>query len=277
MSRLSLPEGVIPPVLTPLTVEQQVDVPALRQLLLKLIDAGIPALFVGGTVGLGSILTTDEYKRLVSTALEVAPDGYPVLCGVLESSTARAVEKTRMLEALGASAFVTVTPFYSRATEHEQLLRHFGALRDATDMEMVVYNIPACTGVEIPQATLFEMARRGWTHNCKDSSGDDAYFQAICRGGAEYGLRVYQGMYPDFAALADIGAVGCVPVPGNIYPELFLNAWANRTNAAAIPDIQKQCDAIWTELVRGTDYLSRSVKLLAEQGIGTGTLPLPFE
>lgn len=199
-----------------------------------------------------------------------------MLCGVLEPSTARALERLRLLETLGAKAFVAITPYYVRATEHADLLRHFGALREASDLEMVAYNIPGCTGVELPVVTVIEMAERGWVRSCKDSSGDDSYLAALCEQGKGYGLKVYQGMRPDYQWLNEIGASGCVPVPSNVYPELFNKGWNNRGNPEELSTIQPEIDRVWNALVEGWDYTSRSIKELAQQGIGSGTLTLPF-
>lgn len=276
MTDFILPEGIIPPLLTPLTPDQQVDTAALQQLIRMQLQAGTPGLFVAGSAGLGSILTTGAYETLISVALETVPAGYPVLCGVLEPSTVRALDRLRLLEALGAKAFVAITPYYVRATEPADLLRHFGALREATDLEMVAYNIPGCTGAELPVATVIEMAGRGWVRSCKDSSGDDAYVAALCGQGADYGLKVYQGMRPEFRWLDEIGASGCVPVASNVYPELFNSGWNNRANPKALAAIQPEIDRVWDELVDGWDYTSRAIKILARQGIGSGTLTLPF-
>ena len=276
MTATRMPDGIIPPVLTPLTAKQKVDIPALKALMHKLIEGGVSALFMGGTAGLGSILTAADYELVIATALEEAPDGFPILCGVLEPSTARALERIQLLESLNAEFFVTVTPYYVRATEDDALLRHFAAQRDATNMEMVLYNMPGCTGVTIPQELVFEMVKRGWTASCKDSSGDKAYIEALCQNTSEIGLKVYQGMCPDFAWLNEIGAAGAVPVPSNVYPELFVSGWNNKADATAVTEIQKDIDRRWDELVVGTDYTSRSIRALVEQDIGTGTLPLPF-
>lgn len=276
MSNSRMPDGIIPPVLTPLTPEQKVDIPALKALIHKLIDGGVSALFMGGTAGLGSILTAADYEQVIATTLAEVPEGYPVLCGVLEPSTARAVERIGLLDSLGAKFFVTVTPYYVRATENDALLRHFDAQRQATDMEMVLYNMPGCTGVNIPAELVFDMVKRGWTSSCKDSSGDKDYIQSLCQNHQETGLKVYQGMCPDFAWLNEIGASGAVPVPSNAYPELFTSGWNHRADATAIPAIQTEVNSRWNELVIGTDYTSGSIKNLANQGIGTGTLAAPF-
>lgn len=276
MKNVTIPEGIIPPLLTPLTEDQQVDVEALKKLIHKQLDAGIPALFVCGTAGLGSVLTTKDYETVITTALEAVPSGYPILCGVLESSTVRSIERIRLLESLHINTFVTITPYYLRATEDDDLLRHFGTLRESTEMEMVLYNMPGCTGVVIPPELIFEMVKRGWTTIIKDSSGDNEYIEAVCKGGAELGLKVYQGLAPNFGWLHKIGAAGCVPLPANSHPELFLSAWEARDKSDQLKDIQPEIDTVWNSLIVGTDYLRRSLKLLAEQGIGSGTLMLPF-
>lgn len=276
MKNVTIPEGIIPPLLTPLTEDQQVDVEALKKLIHKQLDAGIPALFVCGTAGLGSVLTTKDYETVITTALEAVPSGYPILCGVLESSTVRSIERIRLLESLHINTFVTITPYYLRATEDDDLLRHFGTLRESTEMEMVLYNMPGCTGVVIPPELIFEMVKKGWTTIIKDSSGDNEYIEAVCKGGAELGLKVYQGLAPNFGWLNKIGAAGCVPLPANSHPELFLSAWEARDKSDQLKDIQPEIDTVWNSLIVGTDYLRRSLKLLAEQGIGSGTLMLPF-
>lgn len=276
MRQFNLPDGIIPPLLTPLTNYQQVDVPALKKLIKKQLDAGIPALFVCGSAGLGSVLTMSEYEKAIVSALETVPENYPILVGVLESSTVRSLERIRLLESLNIGCFVTITPYYLRATEQEDLLRHFGTLRDSTEMEMILYNMPGCTGVVIQPELVFEMVKRGWTSVIKDSSGDNEYFEALCKGSAELDLKVYQGLDPDFGWLHKIGSSGCVPLPANSHPELFLSAWEARDNSEQLKTIQPEIDRVWNDLIRGTDYLRRSLILLAEEGIGNGTLNLPF-
>lgn len=271
----TIPEGIIPPLLTPLTSSQEVDVPALKKLVAKQVNAGTPALFVCGTAGLGSVMTIAQYELAISTVQESVPEGYPLLCGVLESSTVRDLERIQLLEKMGIKSFVTVTPYYLRATEKDALLRHFGTLKESTDMEMVLYNMPGCTGVVIEPELVFEMAEKGWSTVIKDSSGDNEYLEKLCTGGKEYGLRVYQGLAPDFKWLAEIGASGCVPVPSNRYPELFNEAWNERKNSARIAELQPQIDTAWAELVQGTDYISGSIRSLAEEGIGEGHMMLP--
>ncbi len=271
-----IPEGIIPPVLTPLTHGQEIDPDAFCRLLDRLIAGGVHGLFIAGTAGLGSLLTDAQHERVVRLAVEHVGGRLPVLVGVLESSTGRVVERLRRIETCGASAVVVVTPYYLRARSDQQLIRHFGIIRENTDLEMVLYNLPSCVGAEIPIALILDLAQRGWIGACKDSSGNDVYFEELCRRGVEYGLRVYQGLRPDFAKLRSLGAAGCVPVPANLRPESFAEAWRQRGDVVKLPALQTCCDQLWNELVVGTDFFGRTLKRLAEEGLGTGVMPEPF-
>lgn len=271
-----IPKGIIPPVLTPLTREQTLDEDAFCRLLDRLIVGGIHGLFIAGTAGLGSILTDAQHEQVVRLAVEHVRGRLPILVGVLEPSTVRVVERVRRIECYGVSAVVVVAPYYLRAQNERHLLRHFEVIRDNTALDLVLYNLPGCVGSEIPVSLVCDLAQRGWIRACKDSSGDATYFAELCRRGAEHGLLVYQGMRPDFAKLVELSAAGCVPVPGNLRPELYAEMWRKRADLVTRPVLQARGDQLWNELVVGTDFFSRTLRRLAEEGLGTGVMPEPF-
>ena len=271
-----IPDGIIPPVLTPLDCHQEIDTAALRQLLDKLINGGIHALFLAGTAGLGAIITQRQYEKVIETAVKHVSGRIPILAGVLEPSTMRNIERLKILEGSGVTAAVVIPPYYCRAANNSQLLRHFEKMRLATNLELVLYNIPVCTGTELSVQLICDMKKRGWITACKDSSGDKDFFSELCEKGKQHGLKVYQGMRPDFQWMEEIGASGCVPVPANVFPEYFVDAWNKRKNEKELPAAQKICDDAWNELVVGTDFFSNSVKMLCKKGIGTGIMPEPF-
>lgn len=221
-------------------------------------------------------MTDKQYEELLTIATGYVAARCPVLAGVLEPGTTRSIERLKILNRVGAEAAVVVPPYYCRAHSEIQLLRHFELLRSATDLDLIFYNIPACTGVKVPVEFICELRRRNFVIACKDSSGDSEYFADLCRKGSECGLMVFQGMQPDFSVIAKLDAAGCVPVPGNVHPELFVKAWNNRFKPEVIFCLQQQCDDIWDELVNGYDFFSRSVALLAKNGIGSGVMPEPF-
>lgn len=271
--------GVIPPVLTPLLDDQTLDQAAFRALLKRCMDGGVGALFVGGTAGLGPLLPDRVWARTMEVAREEISERVPLLAGVMETSTPRARERIRILDGLGYRAFVLTPTFYLTPRTEAEFLAHFGACREATGMEMIAYNIPPCTGSSLPVNTILDMARRGWISACKESSGDRQFFADLCRRGREVGLAVFQGNRPDLRWLAELGAAGIVPVPGNVAPITVVRAWAAQRSpdAAAVQQAQTRLDALWGGLVHGFDFLSGSVYALAQLGIGTGHLltPLP--
>ncbi|MFA6291234.1 MAG: dihydrodipicolinate synthase family protein [Victivallales bacterium] len=271
-----IPDGIIPPVLTPLNGDQEIDTVALRQLLDKLMNGGVHALFLAGTAGLGAVITQRQYEKVIETAVAHVSGRIPILAGVLEPSTMRNVERLKMLEGSGIMAAVVIPPYYCRAANDTQLLRHFEKMRLATSLELILYNIPVCTGTELSVEFICDMKKRGWITACKDSSGNSGFFADLCKKGGSHGLKVYQGMRPDFHRMEELGASGCVPVPANVFPEYFVDAWNKRKNEKELPASQKTCDDAWNELVVGSDFFSNSVKMLCKKGIGTGIMPEPF-
>ena len=269
--------GIIPPVLTLLDERHDVDVEAMKLLVDKLICGGVHALFVAGTAGFASIITQKPYERLIETVLSHVCGRTSILAGVLEPSTARSIERLKILEDKGIKTAVVVAPYYLRASNDRQLLRHFEKIRGSTSLELVLYNIPVCTGTSIPVALACDMKRRGWITACKDSSGDGKFFADLCEQGRECGLKVYQGMRPDFAVMERLGASGCVPVPANVFPEMFVDAWNKRKNGKELPAAQKKCDEAWSQLVVGGDFFGNSTKALKHIGIGSGIMPEPFD
>ena len=271
--------GVIPPLITPLLDDTTLDEAAFRALLRRTAAGGVDGLFVGGTSGLGPLLPDRVWDRAMEVAREEVGQRLALLGGVMETSTPRAIERIRRLEALGYRRFVLTPTFYVVPQTDAEFLAHFGACREATAMEMIAYNIPPCTGSSMRVETLLEMARREWVRACKDSSGNREFFADLCRRGREVGLAVFQGNKLDLRSLAELGAGGIVPVPGNVAPHAVVEAWKARasTDPATVAKAQASLDALWSALVSGFDFLSGSVYALSRLGIGTGHMITPLQ
>jgi len=274
-----LPPGIIVPVITPLLPDYTLDEDAFRRQLRRLITGGVDALFVGGTSGVGPLIPDKEWQRTVETAIDETGDSLPLLVGVAETSTPRAIDRIHLLESVGCRHYVLTPTFYIGISTQTEFLSHYGRCAEASGMNMVIYNIPACTGSGIPLETILEMAQRGWSTTCKDSSGDKSFFESLCRQGRDVGLSVYQGLRPDFEWLASIGAAGSVPVPANVEPETFAAAWKAAIGGErdSLERLQKRVDLLWESLVEGYDFLSGNVYALAKLGIGDGTIIPPLQ
>lgn len=271
-------KGIIPPVPTPFTPDGEVDAESFKKLAAHLLAGGIDAAFIAGTAGLGPQMTDRQFARLAGLALEYFGPSVPVLGGVMECSTLRAMERIRILESLGYDRFVLTSTYYLPPRNQQESLVHFGRCAEATAMEMIAYNIPSCTGIAIESDTLAQMAARGWTRTIKDSSGDAEHFARLCAWASDAGVAVFQGLRPDMCALAKAGAAGCVPVPGNIRPDIFSRAWraAVSGDEATARALQVAIDRLWDAAVRPGDFLSGTLYALSRAGLIRECLPPPF-
>ena len=218
-------EGLIVPLLTPVDKDERVDEHAMRSLIRHCLKGGANGVFVGGTAGLGPLLTDDQWERLMEIARDEVEDSVPLLGGVIATSTGRAIARIRVLDRLGFKHMVVTPTFYVTPTREQEFLTHFDACRQATDMNMIVYNIPSCTGASIAAPTIAEMVRRGWTGTIKESSGDRDYFSSVVNAVAGFDAGVLQGNESDIAWGLSMGARGLVPVCANYAPSLFAAAW----------------------------------------------------
>jgi 4-hydroxy-tetrahydrodipicolinate synthase len=264
-------KGIIVPLITPLKSGDQLDRPALRQLVRYCLDGGVHGLFPGGTSGYGPMLPIKAWSRLMETVLDEAGSPEVVLAGAIAPSTALVLELVRLLEKIGYRRFAVTQPFYLRPKSHKEFLRHFITIAEATAMEMVLYDIPPCTGSIIPDEIVLELSRRGIASDFKDSANDGSRFERLCLQGATTGLRMYMGMKPNFEWLKRIGTYGCVPVPANVFPSIFSKAWESKDNST-----QADASEIWDCFVEGNDFISATVYALSQIGIGTGLGLTPY-
>ncbi len=267
------------PVVTPVDSGDRVDESAYRQLLRRLIQAGVHGIFAGGSAGEGPLLLFREWERMVGIAFDECNGKLCLLGGVMDTSTKRIVERLRVLSRIGYSSFVVTPTFYVGSKLAEEQLRLFGQCKEHSDgMEMVAYNIPSCTGSTVQVETFCEMARRGWIRFCKDSSEDILHFRRLTSEGADVGLRTFMGSERHIAEGLLSGAHGIVPVCGNYDPAAFLNAYDARAHSDQLFESQKRIDVLVKNIPNGSRSWVASVKYaLALSGIGSGDPVSPLE
>jgi dihydrodipicolinate synthase/N-acetylneuraminate lyase len=272
--------GVIVPLLTPVDRDERVDEIALRNLIRHCIKGGVDGLFAGGSSGFGPLLTDDQWQRSMEIAHDEVKDQVPLLGGVIATSTGRAVERIRILERIGYVHMVVTPTFYITPTRDEEFLTHFDGCRQATDMNMIVYNIPSCTNSSIPVSAIAEMVRQGWTQVVKESSGDRDYFQELIKAVAESDATILQGNEPDIAWGFSIGAKGIVPVCGNYAPSVFADAWHAHQSGeeTRLVELQEHIMANREILLMGDkNWLAGIAYGVHTLGIGSGHVPRPIQ
>jgi len=185
----------------------------------KLVDwhceQGTDALAPCGTTGESPTLTHDENERVVAFVCERARGRTKVMAGTGSNSTAEAIRMTKAAQRAGANGTLQVGPYYNKPTQ-EGYFRHFTAIADATDLPIVVYNIPGRTGSNILPETMARMAEKCPTIVAvKEATG---LLDQASQIAAISDLTILSGDDSLTLPLMSIGGRGVVSVVGNIVP-----------------------------------------------------------
>lgn len=240
-------QGLIPPMITPLTSSGDVDTAATEHLVERLIAGGVDGIFVLGSSGEGPWLTVEQSGLVMQIAVRAAAGRVPILGGVLESGTRRTLDAIDRASACGVSAAVVTSPYYFEADAQTQRL-HFEAVAQWSPLPIVLYNIPSMTHNVIAPETVANVLGCENIVGIKDSAGNRQAFEA---------LLALRKKRPDFQVLQGAeklalrsllaGADGIVPGMGNITPTLFADL-LKRLRSGDTPgaeSIQQRVDALW--------------------------------
>src|SRR5690606_9708899 len=167
--------GVIPPVVTPLTPDGDIDAASLERLVEFLIGAGVSGLFALGSSGETAFLTDARRDEALQVVVRTAAGRVPVLAGCIETTTGRVIERAEIAAKLGADAVVVTAPFYARIHPVE-VDRHFRAVKAAVDLPLLAYDVPVSVHTKLTTDLVLSLAADGVVAGIKDSSGDDVGF-----------------------------------------------------------------------------------------------------
>lgn len=210
--------GSIPALVTPFR-DGAFDAPAFARLVDWQIKEGTSALVPCGTTGESPTLGFDEHYQVIDTCIEAAAGRVPVIAGCGSNDTATAVRHMRHAQAAGAAAALIVAPYYNKPSQ-EGLLAHYKALADASDLPIVVYNVPGRTVADIGAETMCKLvAEIPSVVAIKDASGDLARV-TMHRAGAGADFCQLSGNDDLWLPHAVMGGVGCISVTANVAPRL---------------------------------------------------------
>ncbi|MGN6597107.1 4-hydroxy-tetrahydrodipicolinate synthase [Sphingopyxis terrae] len=209
--------GSIPALVTPFR-DGALDMQAFARLVDWQIKEGTSALVPCGTTGESPTLSFDEHYRIIDACIEAAAGRVPVIAGCGSNDTATAIRHMRHAQAAGASAALIVAPYYNRPSQ-EGMLAHFRALADASDLPIVVYNVPGRTVADISAETMCKLAEIPTVVATKDASGDLARV-TMHRAGAGADFCQLSGNDDLWLPHAVLGGVGCISVTANVAPRL---------------------------------------------------------
>jgi len=234
MSGQPLFQGSYVALITPFK-DGALDEAAFRKLVSWQIAEGTNGLIPVGTTGESPTLSHDEHKQVVEWCIDEAAGRVPIIAGAGSNSTDEAVDFVRHASAAGADAVLVVTPYYNKPTQ-AGLMRHYEAVADASDVPVIMYDIPGRSVVSMAVDTMVKLAEHPNITGVKDSSQD------LSRP-TELGNRIGSGFSmlsgEDGTALPfrAAGGHGCISVTANIAPRLLAEmhaAWQAGDIAAAM-------------------------------------------
>lgn len=208
--------GSIPALVTPFAAGR-VDEASFRDLVEWQIDEGSNGLVPCGTTGEAATLSTEEHRRVIELAVEVARGRVPVIAGCGSNDTAHAIELTRNAKAAGADAALHVPPYYNRPNQ-EGIYAHLSAVADL-GIPVILYNVPSRTITDISVETMARLAKNPNVIGVKDATGNLARVSAQRH---ECGEQFVQLSGNDDMALGfnAMGGSGCISVTANVAPKL---------------------------------------------------------
>ena len=152
--------GVVPPLVTPLTPEGELDVPSLERLVARLLDAGVDGIFALGSSGEVAFFEDRMRAKVLEAVTAVVAGAVPVIAGVIDMQTRRVLEHVRAAEAAGVQAVVATAPFYA-ITGPDEIRAHFRAIGAATDLPVYAYDLPICVHTKLAAPMLVELGLEG--------------------------------------------------------------------------------------------------------------------
>ena len=171
--------GAITALVTPFSLDAQVDISALRRLVNRQLEGGIDALVPCGSTGEAATLSDAEYRLVVETVAREVAGRVPVIAGAGSNDTAKAIRLTHIAEQAGADGLLHVTPYYNKPTP-SGLIAHFTAIAAATDLPIIAYNVPGRTGSNLNADMLMRLIRSvPQIIGVKEASGDIGQIMTI--------------------------------------------------------------------------------------------------
>jgi 4-hydroxy-tetrahydrodipicolinate synthase len=265
---------LITAMVTPFKADGSIDWDGVEKLAQHLVDTGHDGIAVNGTTGEAPTTKSSEKLEIIKVVKKVVGSKITVLSGAGDNETSYTVEQAKRSQDAGADALLVVTPYYNKPPQ-AGIEAHFRAVAAATDLPIMMYDIPGRTGVEIESDTivkLFESVEN--IVALKDAKGNIAATSWVIK---RCGVPVYSGDDILNLPFLSVGAVGFVSVCGHtVGRELksMLDAWFAGDSARAL-EIHQQLLPVFTGTFRtqGAILTKAAMSLMGLPG-GTTRLPL---
>lgn len=266
--------GMIADLPTPFHADGSLDLLTFARLCERQVCAGATAIVVGDTVGEGDTLSADERMMLIRTVLGIARRRLRVIAGTGSNCTARAIEWTRMAQAAGADAAMSIVPYYNKPTA-DGIAAHFHAILGATTLPMILHDAPSRCLRTLTDDIIIHLAASSRLIGLRDDTGDASRLARL-RPLLPHGFRFLTSLDATAISYLLTGGDGVVSAVANIAPQLCRGMYvATRKGcpryATTISDMLTPL-----ALTLSAEQVSPAVKYaLSLRGFGNAALRLP--
>ena len=259
---------------TPMHPDGSIHYAKLEQLVDWHVEQGTDALIVCGTTGEAPTLKMEEHLEAIRVAVARAAGRIPVIAGTGSNDTAHCIQSCRSAKEIGADGLLLVTPYYNK-TSQRGLVAHYEAVAAATDLPLILYNVPSRTGLNIAPDTAAKLYREVDTVvGLKQASPDLAatgYLASVSE------IPIYSGNDDLTVPILSLGGAGVITVLGNVVPAVthdICDLWFKGQT-----DLSRDLFLHWMDLAQGlfTDVNPVPVKeAMNRMGLAVGDCRLPL-
>jgi 4-hydroxy-tetrahydrodipicolinate synthase len=224
--------GSLVAIVTPMREDGAIDLAHFRSLIDWHVAEGTDGIVVVGTTGESPTVNFDEHKELIRVAVEHSKGRIPIIAGTGGNSTAEAVELTESAKSAGATACLSVVPYYNKPTQ-EGLFQHFRKVAESVDLPMILYNVPGRTVADLQNDTVLRLAALPGIIGIKDATANIERGTDLVKR-APRNFAIYSGEDSTALALILLGGHGVISVTANVAPKLMHQLCA----AALVGDVK---------------------------------------
>ncbi|HKP66381.1 MAG TPA: 4-hydroxy-tetrahydrodipicolinate synthase [Casimicrobiaceae bacterium] len=210
--------GSLVAIVTPMQEGGALDFAALSRLIDFHVSNGTSGIVIVGTTGESPTVNVDEHCQLIKAAVEYAAGRVPVIAGTGGNSTLEAIELTRFAKSVGASACLSVVPYYNKPTQ-DGMYRHFRTIAEAVDLPVILYNVPSRTVADLATETVLRLADIPGINGIKDATSDLVRLVDLTnRLPASREFALYSGNDDTALPFMLLGGHGVISVTANVAP-----------------------------------------------------------
>ncbi|RTE52694.1 dihydrodipicolinate synthase family protein [Arenibacter aquaticus] len=254
-------KGIIPPMITPLLENKELDHLGLEKLLKHLIGGGVHGIFILGTTGEGPSLSYKVRKELITATCQIVAGRVPVLVGVTDTSETGTLKIANHAKSAGADALVVAPPYYLPISQKE-MGDYLERVVPALSLPFMLYNMPSCTKLHLSLDVVIKAKKLG-AIGIKDSSGDLSYlYQLIEEFKGDPLFSVIAGAELFLPETIMYGGHGAVAGGANFFPRLFVDLYdaALRNDLEEVKLLRDKVLKVHSTIYEVGQYSSRHIK-----------------